>query len=512
MPLGNSITVGYTDGSLPNEQLKGYRYGLRYLLKNYGYTLDFVGSQTGGSAFFNDCQHAGIEGTRDQYLVSLLTTGYDERNGVQILIPPRLYLDDYNPDIILLHIGTNDITHEGTAALTNQKVSDILDLIDQYEARAGKEVIVFLALIINRVKPWSPGSPAAITTTFNNGIKAMAQTRIASGDKIVIVDMENDAGFEYTTLTDMAPDGVHPNDAGYSKMAGLWFTSITANYNTPPFIQNIPDQSFAEGGSSTALSLDNYVEDTEDEDDQITWSAVQQGTSNLNITINANRQVSATPKDMNWSGSQTVVFTATDLGRNGKYIKSDRDTVIFTVNPVNDVPVITSTPVLDAEVGKIYSYTFTATDIDNPSISLSALSKPSWLSFSQTTGLLSGTPSAANQGQNLVTLRASDGSLHADQSFTITVDNADAIFDTESHTIKIFPVPAKDYLEIEPGIIHEDALIEVFNASGITYRKLVLSAGQQNYQLDVSHLENGIYYLHITDRSNCFMGKFLIIR
>ncbi|MBA7578404.1 hypothetical protein ES708_20266 [subsurface metagenome] len=177
----------------------------------------------------------------------------------QTIFPPGPYLDVFNPDIILLHIGTNDITHEGTAALSNQRISAILDLVDQYEARANKEVIVFVALIINRVKPW--GTKATQTTAFNNGIKTILQNRIASGDKLVIVDMENDAGFVYSYDEDMANDGqgLHPNEVGYSKMAALWYSSIEANYNTAPVISEIPDQVFDQATSSNTILLYDYV-------------------------------------------------------------------------------------------------------------------------------------------------------------------------------------------------------------------------------------------------------------
>ena len=57
----------------------------------------------------------------------------------------------------------------------------------------------------------------------------MVQTRIAGGDKIILVDMHNDAGLIYNI--DMTPpftsgdmfDDTHPNNGGKEKIAGLWF-------------------------------------------------------------------------------------------------------------------------------------------------------------------------------------------------------------------------------------------------------------------------------------------------
>ena len=52
----------------------------------------------------------------------------------------------------------------------------------------------------------------------------MAQARIDNdGDDIVIVDMEDGAGFNYAV--DMY-DILHPNESGYEKMAILWFTTL----------------------------------------------------------------------------------------------------------------------------------------------------------------------------------------------------------------------------------------------------------------------------------------------
>jgi len=340
MPLGNSITRGEeADGNLVEGQMKGYRYDLKVLLEAAGYLVDFVGSESAGYLFFDDCQHAGIGGSRDQYVARLLTDGYDERWERQTIEPPGPYLDVFNPDIILLHIGTNDITHETETELYDEeKISSILNLVDQYEARAQKEVIVFLALIINR-KDCVTG--CWTTSQWNIFINNIALNRIAGGDKIVVVDMENDAGFLYTDA-DMADD-LHPNSVGYPKMASLWASSIMANYNTKPTITTIPDQTFDEGNNSDTIHLDDFVADLEDPDQEISWTASQIGTQNLSITIDTSRQVTVIPVNISWNGSQTVVFTATDHGRNGKYIKSSTDTVVFNVTPVDALPVIPKT-------------------------------------------------------------------------------------------------------------------------------------------------------------------------
>ncbi|MGZ0788117.1 putative Ig domain-containing protein, partial [Pseudomonas saponiphila] len=98
----------------------------------------------------------------------------------------------------------------------------------------------------------------------------------------------------------------------------------------------------------------------------------------------------------------------------------------ITVTNVNDAPTISSMAMTTAAQDVAYSYTLTAIDSDvGDVLTLSAINKPSWLSFNAATGLLSGTPSNADVGSHAVTLRVTDtDGLTADQSFSITVTNS----------------------------------------------------------------------------------------
>ncbi|HLO59726.1 MAG TPA: Ig-like domain-containing protein [Bacteroidales bacterium] len=360
MGLGDSMIEGWMDGDENKDgstetvqdsaKRKGFRYELKQLLEQAGYSIDYVGSKRTGFYYFSDCQNAGISGTRDQYLERMLIDGWDERWS-KWEVNHRPYLDVFKPDIILLNVGTNDITHEDGIkepdAIINQRVSAILDQIDQYEIRSGKNVPVFLALIINRRMLIGGGYPDNYyyTHQWNLAIKNMAQQRISNGDNIVIVNLEEEAGINYgysagdMCITD--PQGLHPSEAGYNKMANLWYQKFMQNYNQAPVIAHIPNLSASEGTNFSTLSLDNYVSDVEDADQYITWTYTQVGTSNLNISV-TNRVLSVSAKNGNWNGSQTVIFKATDRGHNLAAAKYDLDTVVFTVTPFNDPPVITA--------------------------------------------------------------------------------------------------------------------------------------------------------------------------
>jgi lysophospholipase L1-like esterase len=200
MPLGDSITRGWYG----SDYSWGYRKPLYDSLTGGGYDFDFVGSKANGS--FPDPNHEGRDGWRADEILNGRTSEPAEGK-LEYWLPAN------QPDVILLHIGTNDITAGNQGA---NEVNDILDVIDDYEDANDKHVTVILALIINR----NPYNYA--TTQFNRDVNNMALNRIASGDDIVIVDMESALNYS----TDMNWDGLHPNDSGYAKMATVWYNAL----------------------------------------------------------------------------------------------------------------------------------------------------------------------------------------------------------------------------------------------------------------------------------------------
>jgi hypothetical protein len=96
----------------------------------------------------------------------------------------------------------------------------------------------------------------------------------------------------------------------------------------------------------------------------------------------------------------------------------------ITVQPANQTPVISGTPSASADVGKLYSFTPTATDADpDTTLTFSISNKPSWAGFSTSTGTLSGTPASTDVGATSgIVISVSDGTATASlPAFTITV-------------------------------------------------------------------------------------------
>jgi hypothetical protein len=96
--------------------------------------------------------------------------------------------------------------------------------------------------------------------------------------------------------------------------------------------------------------------------------------------------------------------------------------------PSNRAPTISGSPSASATAGAAYSFTPTAADLDNNTLTFSITNKPSWATFSTSTGALSGTPAAGDVGTSgSITITVSDGTLTAAlANFTITVAAAAA--------------------------------------------------------------------------------------
>ncbi|MBN4065550.1 hypothetical protein JYT85_02760 [Desulfocapsa sp. AH-315-G09] len=211
MPVGDSITFGTWDSeSRPSEVITGYRQPLYLMLQQAGFDIDFVGGMNSGKDAYPlfDSEHEGHSGWRDDEIASNIYN----------------FLVDTPADVILLHIGSNALNEQPS------DVENILDEIDKYESDFGREIIVFVARILNQ------STYDLTATSFNDNVEAMIQGRTSSSvnpDKIIMVDMEDGANVDYRLepLGDMK-DNLHPNTRGFEKMAHQWFSNLS-NFFSP---------------------------------------------------------------------------------------------------------------------------------------------------------------------------------------------------------------------------------------------------------------------------------------
>ena len=339
MPLGASITMGY--GSSDEN---GYRLELRNLLVYSGYDVDFVGSLENGT--FEDQQHEGHGG----YNINQV------KNNVYN------YLNNNPAQIILVHIGTNNIT-DTNSYTTPDEIAALLDEIDRWE-NDNAPVIVVLPEIINRncITDVTPCDASKWTTEFNDNVVGMAEARIASGDRLIIVDLENGAGLNYRLYPggDMI-DNKHPYDNGYAKMADTWF--VDGLLKILPQADAGADQSVDE---KTLVTLDGSGS-CDPDDTAITYMWEQMPTG--------------TPLTLSHPTSKKPTFTAPAVGSGGERLEfrltvTDTDgfqnssTVYIDTNNVLIPPVADAGPDQNVKEGKSVTLNGSGSDSDGNIVSV----------------------------------------------------------------------------------------------------------------------------------------------
>jgi len=190
MPLGDSITYG--EGIV---SYGGYRNLLGALLQSDGYLFDFVGSQKSGEDALSDADNEGHPGWRIRNLKDAIDS--------------EGWLETYQPDLILLHIGSNDLRY-GNPVYAADNLSALLDDI----LTRLPEVHIIIATIIRT--RW--GSDVK-HLSYNNAIPRIAASK---GTRVSVVDMQDVLSkHDFTTL-------YHPSPRGYDKMAHAWESAILA--------------------------------------------------------------------------------------------------------------------------------------------------------------------------------------------------------------------------------------------------------------------------------------------
>ncbi|WP_246157747.1 GDSL-type esterase/lipase family protein [Catellatospora sichuanensis] len=195
MPLGDSITGG--PGC--------WRAVLWDRLQRNGYRdIDFVGTQPGGG-----CNLASWDGDNE---------GHGGYRAVGIADQNQLpgWLAATHPDVVLMHLGTNDIWGNTPTATILTAYGKLVD-----QMRASNPATKILVAQIIPMTPsgcaWCPSGVAAL----NSAIPGWVASRTTAQSPITVVDQFT--GFD--TAADTS-DGVHPDDSGFQKMSDRWYPAL----------------------------------------------------------------------------------------------------------------------------------------------------------------------------------------------------------------------------------------------------------------------------------------------
>lgn len=196
MPLGDSITEGTTIDK------GGYRGKLWDLLvAQDGRQVDFVGSLQRGTDLV-DKDHEGHYGWWMK----------DDPSGNNIYDHVQEWLTDASPDVILLHIGTNDMNGGANRFVCVERLDALLARIFYTSPNVRLVVAAIVPMETELSRPQLP---------YQDAIPGLVAKYARLGKKIYLSDMRS-----ILVSADYA-DWLHPAQSGYDKMALAWYPIIT---------------------------------------------------------------------------------------------------------------------------------------------------------------------------------------------------------------------------------------------------------------------------------------------
>ena len=216
LALGDSITQAESNRA-------SFRYPLWKKLIDAGINFDFVGSMNSQFSQYNkgipphhdykgqkfDPDHEGhFAWSADEIIRG---RNYDNGSGSGRL---QDWLTEYDIDIALIHLGTNDAFMQQDNQTTSKELESIVSLLREDNPR----VIILLAKLIPTTR--TPQDTKSVVS-LNEAIVKLSKTLGTAESPVILVDQFE--GFDGET--DLY-DKVHPNASGEEKMAEKWFDAI----------------------------------------------------------------------------------------------------------------------------------------------------------------------------------------------------------------------------------------------------------------------------------------------
>ncbi len=233
MPVGDSIT----------ELSSSYRYDLYCKLRAAGFNINFVGSHVYSSDNANRPSNCIVNGTnlgiawdKDQAGHSGTFTSYVASN-------IRSWTQSQQPDIILIHIGTNEVLGSPYTRLYKDQwgnsgmYEELSKAID--EARAVKSNVKIVLAKIIPIRSDIESSKEVKVAGVNAVVERVFQEKnTISASPLYLVDMTA-AGINPSDSGDLY-DGIHTANQGGLKMANKWYPTVQAILNNQSFPVVIP--------------------------------------------------------------------------------------------------------------------------------------------------------------------------------------------------------------------------------------------------------------------------------
>jgi lysophospholipase L1-like esterase len=238
MPFGDSITAGDSNITLPTNYMGadyshdgGYRIELFARAHADGKRMTFVGSVTSGPTTVAGATFPRMNEGHGGYTIdNEIVAGNDaaSRNGISPLLdPPTSVVTTYQPDIILLLIGINDLQHNFDVPDAPARLGALLDKIYGQDTH----VLVMVGTLLPTGTAVAPDVGTELNPsvdTFNTALVDIVATRAAAGRHVALVDLHTPFADTASYATTLLSDNIHPSAAGYFLLGDTWYAAIRA--------------------------------------------------------------------------------------------------------------------------------------------------------------------------------------------------------------------------------------------------------------------------------------------
>ena len=206
---------------------------------------------------------------------------------------PGILKDSISVEMSILSLSSPSISN-----IPNQ----LIDLTDS-----------FTDIDLNTIVTDSDTDPADINWSYSGNSNLVVEITTQNIARIARPDI-NWMGTEIITFTAADPEGHFDTE------------DVSFTVDASPKISKINSQIIEAGDEFSPVNLDDFVNDLNNNDDELTWSV--SGNSSLIVKLDVNRIVTIQTPSMDWTGSESLFYTVTD-----PYGLTSTDTAIYTVVP-----------------------------------------------------------------------------------------------------------------------------------------------------------------------------------
>ena len=122
------------------------------------------------------------------------------------------WMSQHRPDVVLLHIGTNDMRFGVNANVVANNIAAIIDIMRSF--------VPSVKIVLAQLIP-AGDAPAGAIEQLTSLIPGVASQKNSAQSPVVVVNQYS--GFSLAVDSD---DNIHPNDSGERKMADRWYAEL----------------------------------------------------------------------------------------------------------------------------------------------------------------------------------------------------------------------------------------------------------------------------------------------